>query len=359
MQLFKNNAFSSLAAGLSAAATTMTLAAGQGDRFPEVGAPDFCMLTLQDAANNIEVVRVTARAGGADSLTIVRAQEGTTARSWSIGDIVELRITAFALNPLAILAGASTEAAIRALLDVPTRTGGNASGLWGINISGNAATATTAGTAGSTTGNAGTATALQTPRNINGTPFDGSADITTANWGTARLLTIGLTGKSVNGSGNVSWSLSEIGAAAADATVNLTGDQTVAGIKTFSTAPVVGTAAEKTANNSAASTAFVDRLRSLSTPATGATGTLVIGDRGSMVVATGAITVPSGVFGQNDVVTVYNDSAAAISLTQGAGLTMRQAGTANTGTRTLAAFGLATLVFRSGAVCLVSGAGVS
>ena len=62
------------------------------------------------------------------------------------------------------------------------------------------------------TGNAGTATKLQTPRTINGTSFDGSANITTANWGTARTITVGNTGKSVNGSGNVSWSLSEIGA---------------------------------------------------------------------------------------------------------------------------------------------------
>lgn len=66
---------------------------------------------------------------------------------------------------------------------------------------------------GSLTGNADTATALATARTINGTSFNGSANITTANWGTARTLTIGLTGKSVNGSGNVSWSLSEIGAA--------------------------------------------------------------------------------------------------------------------------------------------------
>ena len=64
-------------------------------------------------------------------------------------------------------------------------------------------------------GNAGTATTLQTARTINGTSFNGSANITTANWGTARTLTIGNTGKSVNGSGNVSWSLSEIGAAPA------------------------------------------------------------------------------------------------------------------------------------------------
>jgi hypothetical protein len=62
------------------------------------------------------------------------------------------------------------------------------------------------------TGNASTATTLQTTRAINGTNFNGSAAITTANWGTARTLTVGATGKSVNGSAAVSWSLSEIGA---------------------------------------------------------------------------------------------------------------------------------------------------
>ena len=62
----------------------------------------------------------------------------------------------------------------------------------------------------SVSGNAGTATKLQTARNINGTSFDGSANITTANWGTSRTITIGKTGKSVNGSGNVSWTMNEI-----------------------------------------------------------------------------------------------------------------------------------------------------
>ncbi len=61
--------------------------------------------------------------------------------------------------------------------------------------------------------NAVSASKLATARTINGTNFDGTANITTANWGTARTLTIGGTGKSVNGSGNVDWSLDEIGAA--------------------------------------------------------------------------------------------------------------------------------------------------
>ena len=53
---------------------------------------------------------------------------------------------------------------------------------------------------------------LGTARNINGTLFDGTADITTNIWGSAKNFTLGNSTKSVNGSGNVSWSLAEIGA---------------------------------------------------------------------------------------------------------------------------------------------------
>ena len=61
-------------------------------------------------------------------------------------------------------------------------------------------------------GTAAKATILATTRTINGTNFNGSGNITTANWGTARNLQIGNSSKSVNGSGNVSWTLAEIGA---------------------------------------------------------------------------------------------------------------------------------------------------
>lgn len=89
-----NNAFSTLAAGLTNVATTLTVATGHGDRFPVISGGDWAKVTLQDAANNIEIIKVTARAAGADSMTIERAQEGTTARAWAIGDVVEMRFTA-------------------------------------------------------------------------------------------------------------------------------------------------------------------------------------------------------------------------------------------------------------------------
>ena len=100
-----------------------------------------------------------------------------------------------------------------------------------------------------TTGNAATATKLATARTIGGVSFDGSANInlpgvnaagtqnttgSAAKWTTARTLTLGSTGKSVDGSANVSWTLAEMGAAADSAVLKLTGAQTVDGVKTFS-----------------------------------------------------------------------------------------------------------------------------
>lgn len=64
--------------------------------------------------------------------------------------------------------------------------------------------------------NVGSATKLQTARQINGTNFNGTANITTSYWGTARNFTIGNTTKSVNGSANVSWSFADIGGAPAN-----------------------------------------------------------------------------------------------------------------------------------------------
>ena len=90
---------------------------------------------------------------------------------------------------------------------VPSKTGTGASGTWGINITGNAATATTATTASSVA-------TLATARTINGTSFNGSANIVTSYWGTSRTFTIGATSKSVDGGSSVSWSLAEMGAAA-------------------------------------------------------------------------------------------------------------------------------------------------
>ncbi len=97
--LAANNAQSVLAAGISASATTMTLNTGTGALFPApVSGTSFFKLTLIDAATGqiSEIVHVTARTG--DTLTIVRAQEGTLARAWSVNDIAANMMTAGTLS---------------------------------------------------------------------------------------------------------------------------------------------------------------------------------------------------------------------------------------------------------------------
>lgn len=102
--LAANNAQSVLAAGISASATSLTLNTGTGALFPSpVSGTSFFKLTLIDAATGqiSEIVHVTAKSG--DVLTIVRGQEGTSARAWSANDIVANMLTAGTISLLAPL----------------------------------------------------------------------------------------------------------------------------------------------------------------------------------------------------------------------------------------------------------------
>lgn len=91
-----NNAFGTLSTSITTSSTTITLTAGQGARFPALGAGDYFYATLVDTANNIEIIKATARS--VDSLTVVRAQDGTTAKAYAINDRLELRPVAALFN---------------------------------------------------------------------------------------------------------------------------------------------------------------------------------------------------------------------------------------------------------------------
>lgn len=91
-QKFANAARAVLAAGIASGDTTVTIVSG-GSLFPEIASPDFARAVLQDA-NGIEIVLITAHTASADSFTITRAQEGTTARSFAAGSIFGIRVTA-------------------------------------------------------------------------------------------------------------------------------------------------------------------------------------------------------------------------------------------------------------------------
>lgn len=162
---FANNARSTLAAGVNASATTMVLAPATGGRFPSLGAGDFFIITVYQPSGVNEIVKVTARNG--DSLTVVRAQEGTTALTFAAGAFVSHQPTAGQLETLT-----NAETAVR--LTTPRLIGGVSFdgtadiNLPGVNIAGNQ----------NTSGNATTATRFQTARTINGVSFNGTANIT-------------------------------------------------------------------------------------------------------------------------------------------------------------------------------------
>ncbi len=90
--------------------------------------------------------------------------------------------------------------------------------------------------------------------------------------------------------------------------------------------------------------------------------TLALTDNGKHIsITTGGIVIPANAsvsFPIGATVVIYNDSATAqtIAITTD---TLRQAGTANTGTRNLEGYGLATLVKVATTTWVISGAGVS
>lgn len=87
-----NNASGTLATAISASDTGIALTTGDGAKFPALGAGEYFYATLVSSQGTQEIVKATARSG--DSLTVVRAQEGTTAAGFAAGSRFELRVTA-------------------------------------------------------------------------------------------------------------------------------------------------------------------------------------------------------------------------------------------------------------------------
>jgi hypothetical protein len=76
------------------------------------------------------------------------------------------------------------------------------------------------------------------------------------------------------------------------------------------------------------------------------------------VIATGTITIPNSVFSAGDAVTIFNNSASSITISSSL-TTLYLAGSATTGSRTLAQRGVATVYFISGTTAVISGSGIT
>ena len=99
-QLFANNASTTLASNIASGDTTLIVSAGAGALFPSPTGGDYFLITMVGVTSGVEtsweIIKVTARS--TDTLTIVRAQESTTAAAWTTGTKIELRLTAGSMN---------------------------------------------------------------------------------------------------------------------------------------------------------------------------------------------------------------------------------------------------------------------
>ena len=91
----------------------------------------------------------------------------------------------------------------------------------------------------------------------------------------------------------------------------------------------------------------------------GSTYTLVLADAGKVVKAAGNVTLDQNVFADGDIVWIYNSSSGDITLIQGTSVTLRLAGDAGTGTRTIAQKGLCTVLNVAANEAVAGGVGVS
>lgn len=151
LPVYANNAITTLAVGITNVSTSITVATGTGALFPSPTNGDYAWLTLSTATGVIEIVNCSSRTG--DVLTVTRGQQGTTASSFSIGDSLTQRMTAQGLSDNVTIA--QTQATNAAASAAAALVSQNASSSSASSASTSANTATTqAGIATTQAGNA-------------------------------------------------------------------------------------------------------------------------------------------------------------------------------------------------------------
>jgi len=119
---FTNNAATTLSSGINASVTSIPLT--DGSDFPALDVTnDHAYITIADS-NNTEIVKATARSG--NTLTVVRAQDGTSANSFASGEKVELRVTAISLIELGLENNVDGGTATSIYTGIPDINGGSA-----------------------------------------------------------------------------------------------------------------------------------------------------------------------------------------------------------------------------------------
>ena len=100
-------------------------------------------------------------------------------------------------------------------------------------------------------------------------------------------------------------------------------------------------------------------LRALPPNAQSGSYTATAADVGRFINTTAGVTINAGVFSVGDNVTIYNNSGSTITITQGTSVTLRQAGTSNTGNRSLALRGVCTVLCVASNEFVINGGGLT
>lgn len=170
----------------------------------------------------------------------------------------------------------------------------------------------------------------------------GSVSLTTEVTGTLPVGNGG-TGITSLGTGVATW----LGTPSSTNLANAVTDETGSGSLVFASSPTLST---PTINGGT--------IQSRPQASSETTGTLTSASANKTIQATGNITINNSVFSAGDIIVIYAGGTSR-TLTAGAGVTMRLAGTATTGNRTIPSFGIAVLFFASADSVAVGGSSIT
>lgn len=89
---YKNFAVSTLLNAITKSAVSLQCQSGDASKFYSLASGEVMWITLEDEDGNREIMKCTARTG--NTFTVTRGQQGTAARAWAAGVIMEGRATA-------------------------------------------------------------------------------------------------------------------------------------------------------------------------------------------------------------------------------------------------------------------------
>lgn len=194
-----------------------------------------------------------------------------------------------------------------------------------------------------------------------------ATDAGVGNVAMAQIRTTALENQTTTAQGSsITFTVTPVGSSAASRVdvANITVANGVTATK-FTTSGTITATGNITAGNLIATGGISDSIGSIrSLPQNGKSTnyTLQSTDNGQMInVTSGNITVPANVFVSpfGQIVSIFNNQNASNAIVQGSGVTMRLAGTASTGSRTLARYGVATVICVAANTFVISGAGLT